>query len=146
HRSRTTSIMSYDYTNEQTYEVHVFDAGELIIISNNCPPLRKSEIEYYAMLVGVHHYNDRIQSLIPFDRNRHHQEDDRYKRDSRDSYDLDINTQQYRWTVTNQAFIVNNTVGRLLSRHYIRRIKLSFQDTKSLRSLQALYFLFCKNT
>lgn len=34
-------------------------SGKLIIISNNCPPLRKSEIEYYAMLakVGVHHYN-----------------------------------------------------------------------------------------
>lgn len=34
-------------------------AGKLILISNNCPPLRKSEIEYYAMLakVGVHHYN-----------------------------------------------------------------------------------------
>ena len=32
--------------------------GKLVIISNNCPPLRKSEIEYYAMLskVGVHHY------------------------------------------------------------------------------------------
>ena len=24
--------------------------SKLIIISNNCPPLRKSEIEYYAML------------------------------------------------------------------------------------------------
>ncbi|TYI92714.1 hypothetical protein E1A91_D02G089800v1, partial [Gossypium mustelinum] len=33
--------------------------GKLIIIANNCPPLRKSVIEYYAMLckVGVHHYN-----------------------------------------------------------------------------------------
>ncbi|RZC63521.1 hypothetical protein C5167_025247 [Papaver somniferum] len=33
--------------------------SKLIIISNNCPPLRKSEIEYYAMLakVGVHHFN-----------------------------------------------------------------------------------------
>jgi large subunit ribosomal protein L30e len=33
--------------------------GKLVIIANNCPPLRKSEIEYYAMLakVGVHHYN-----------------------------------------------------------------------------------------
>ncbi|CAN1307299.1 60S ribosomal protein L30 [Linum perenne] len=33
--------------------------GKLIIIANNCPPLRKSEIEYYAMLskVGVHHYS-----------------------------------------------------------------------------------------
>lgn len=32
--------------------------AKLIIIANNCPPLRKSEIEYYAMLAktGVHHY------------------------------------------------------------------------------------------
>ena len=31
----------------------------LVIIANNCPPLKKSEIEYYAMLAktGVHHYN-----------------------------------------------------------------------------------------
>lgn len=34
-------------------------AAKLIIISSNCPPLVKSEIEYYAMLcrTGVHHYN-----------------------------------------------------------------------------------------
>ncbi|KAH0729210.1 hypothetical protein KY290_000373 [Solanum tuberosum] len=33
--------------------------AKLVIIANNCPPIRKSEIEYYAMLakVGVHHYN-----------------------------------------------------------------------------------------
>eukprot|EP00274_Cyanoptyche_gloeocystis_P002522 CAMPEP_0196651802 /NCGR_PEP_ID=MMETSP1086-20130531/941_1 /TAXON_ID=77921 /ORGANISM="Cyanoptyche gloeocystis , Strain SAG4.97" /LENGTH=102 /DNA_ID=CAMNT_0041982019 /DNA_START=12 /DNA_END=320 /DNA_ORIENTATION=- len=33
--------------------------AKLVIISNNCPPLRKSEIEYYAMLAktGVHHYS-----------------------------------------------------------------------------------------
>ncbi len=33
-------------------------AAKLIIICNNCPPIRKSEIEYYAMLskTGVHHY------------------------------------------------------------------------------------------
>merc|ERR1719506_1560923 len=33
--------------------------SKLIIICNNCPPLRKSEIEYYAMLAktGVHHYS-----------------------------------------------------------------------------------------
>ena len=33
-------------------------AAKLIIISNNTPPIRKSEIEYYAMLskTGVHHY------------------------------------------------------------------------------------------
>uniref|UniRef100_A0A1L8DRL8 Large ribosomal subunit protein eL30 n=1 Tax=Nyssomyia neivai TaxID=330878 RepID=A0A1L8DRL8_9DIPT len=32
--------------------------AKLIIIANNTPPLRKSEIEYYAMLAktGVHHY------------------------------------------------------------------------------------------
>eukprot|EP00922_Rhytidocystis_sp_ex-Travisia-forbesii_P000314 GHVS01000479.1.p1 GENE.GHVS01000479.1~~GHVS01000479.1.p1 ORF type:complete len:109 (+),score=11.24 GHVS01000479.1:105-431(+) len=33
--------------------------AKLIIISNNCPALRRSEIEYYAMLAkcGVHHYH-----------------------------------------------------------------------------------------
>merc|ERR1712023_256694 len=33
--------------------------SKLILISNNCPPLRKSEIEYYAMLTrtAVHHYS-----------------------------------------------------------------------------------------
>ena len=33
-------------------------AAKLVLISSNCPPLRKSEIEYYAMLAktGVHHY------------------------------------------------------------------------------------------
>uniref|UniRef100_A0A2P2MS58 Ribosomal protein eL8/eL30/eS12/Gadd45 domain-containing protein n=1 Tax=Rhizophora mucronata TaxID=61149 RepID=A0A2P2MS58_RHIMU len=42
--------------------------AKLVIISNNCPPLRKSEIEYYAMLskVGVHHYNgSKYLSFIP---------------------------------------------------------------------------------
>ena len=34
-------------------------AAKLILISSNCPPLRKSEIEYYAMLAktSVHHYS-----------------------------------------------------------------------------------------
>lgn len=33
--------------------------AKLVIISNNCPSVRKSEIEYYAMLskTGVHHYS-----------------------------------------------------------------------------------------
>merc|ERR1712153_184682 len=33
--------------------------AKLILISSNCPALRKSEIEYYAMLakVGVHHFS-----------------------------------------------------------------------------------------
>ena len=32
--------------------------AKLVLISNNCPAVRKSEIEYYAMLskTGVHHY------------------------------------------------------------------------------------------
>ena len=32
--------------------------SKLVIIANNCPPLRKSEIEYYAMLskTNVHHF------------------------------------------------------------------------------------------
>ncbi|OLL25728.1 60S ribosomal protein L30-1 [Neolecta irregularis DAH-3] len=33
--------------------------AKLVIISGNCPPLRKSELEYYAMLskTSVHHYS-----------------------------------------------------------------------------------------
>merc|ERR1712227_112000 len=33
--------------------------SKLAIISNNCPPVRKSELEYYAMLTktGIHHFN-----------------------------------------------------------------------------------------
>merc|ERR1712010_101637 len=33
--------------------------SKLVLISSNCPPLRKSEIEYYAMLAktAVHHYS-----------------------------------------------------------------------------------------
>eukprot|EP01010_Urceolus_cornutus_P002151 NODE_2756_length_474_cov_79.131765_g2172_i0.p1 GENE.NODE_2756_length_474_cov_79.131765_g2172_i0~~NODE_2756_length_474_cov_79.131765_g2172_i0.p1 ORF type:complete len:128 (-),score=53.65 NODE_2756_length_474_cov_79.131765_g2172_i0:89-415(-) len=33
--------------------------SKLLIIANNCQPLRKSEIEYYAMLskTSVHHYS-----------------------------------------------------------------------------------------
>ena len=43
----------------------VCHAAKLIIISNNCPPIRKSEIEYYAMLskTGVHHYTG-SESLV----------------------------------------------------------------------------------
>jgi large subunit ribosomal protein L30e len=33
--------------------------AQLVIICNNCPPLRKSELEYFAMLskAPVHHYS-----------------------------------------------------------------------------------------
>ena len=38
--------------------IQSMNAAKLILISSNCPPVRKSEIEYYAMLAkaGVHHY------------------------------------------------------------------------------------------
>eukprot|EP00954_Amorphochlora_amoebiformis_P026061 1376975-Amorphochlora_amoeboformis.AAC.2 len=38
----------------------------LIIISKNCPPLKRSEIEYYAMLAqtGVHHYTGSDSDII----------------------------------------------------------------------------------
>ena len=34
-------------------------SAKLVLIGSNCPPLRKSEVEYYAMLAktGVHHYH-----------------------------------------------------------------------------------------
>ncbi|XP_043828286.1 60S ribosomal protein L30-like [Dromiciops gliroides] len=33
--------------------------AKLVILANNCPALRKSEIEYYDMLakIGIHHYS-----------------------------------------------------------------------------------------
>ncbi|KIM56506.1 hypothetical protein SCLCIDRAFT_132554 [Scleroderma citrinum Foug A] len=33
--------------------------AKLVLIAGNCPPLRKSELEYYAMLskTSVHHFN-----------------------------------------------------------------------------------------
>merc|ERR1712098_177844 len=42
----------------QTLKTLRAGSAKLVIIANNTPPLRKSEIEYYAMLAktGVHHY------------------------------------------------------------------------------------------
>ena len=38
--------------------------AKLVIIAANCPPLRRSEIEYYAMLgrTAVHHYSGSASS------------------------------------------------------------------------------------
>ena len=38
--------------------MHFSCSAKLILIAGNCPPLRKSEIEYYAMLskTTVHHF------------------------------------------------------------------------------------------
>ncbi|XP_058219213.1 large ribosomal subunit protein eL30y-like [Rhododendron vialii] len=38
---------------------------KLIIISNNCPPLRKLEIEYYAMLSKVGNGKSLMQCQVP---------------------------------------------------------------------------------
>ncbi|OKP09226.1 60S ribosomal protein L30-1 [Penicillium subrubescens] len=40
--------------------------AKLVLIAGNCPPLRKSELEYYAMLakVPVHHFNGNNSTLI----------------------------------------------------------------------------------
>ncbi|GFN87980.1 60S ribosomal protein l30 [Plakobranchus ocellatus] len=44
---------------KQTLKTLRAGLAKLVIIANNTPPLRKSEIEYYAMLAktGVHHYD-----------------------------------------------------------------------------------------
>jgi ribosomal protein L30E len=38
--------------------VFCLSAAKLVLIAGNCPPLRKSELEYYAMLskTAVHHF------------------------------------------------------------------------------------------
>ncbi|XP_005897233.1 large ribosomal subunit protein eL30 [Bos mutus] len=43
---------------KQTLKMIRQGKAKLVILTNNCPALRKSEIEYYAMLAktGVHHY------------------------------------------------------------------------------------------
>ena len=45
---------------KQTLKMIRHGKAKLVILANNCPALRKSEIEYYAMLAktGGHHYSD----------------------------------------------------------------------------------------
>ena len=49
----------YAFGYKQTLKTLRLGKAKLVIIANNTPPLRKSEIEYYAMLAkaGVHHYS-----------------------------------------------------------------------------------------
>uniref|UniRef100_G3MQB4 Large ribosomal subunit protein eL30 n=1 Tax=Amblyomma maculatum TaxID=34609 RepID=G3MQB4_AMBMU len=59
--SRLALVMKsgkYVLGHKQTIKTLRQGKAKLIIIANNTPPLRKSEIEYYAMLAktGVHHY------------------------------------------------------------------------------------------
>ncbi|KAF0853051.1 60S large subunit ribosomal protein eL30 (rpL30) [Andalucia godoyi] len=44
---------------KQTLKTLRNGSAKLVIIANNCPPLRKSEVEYYAMIAktDVHHYS-----------------------------------------------------------------------------------------
>ena len=48
----------YNLGYKQTLKTLRNGKAKLVIIANNCPPLRKSEIEYYAMLAktNVHHF------------------------------------------------------------------------------------------
>eukprot|EP01027_Heterolobosea_sp_BB2_P022064 GEZU01032456.1.p2 GENE.GEZU01032456.1~~GEZU01032456.1.p2 ORF type:complete len:125 (-),score=65.22 GEZU01032456.1:110-484(-) len=60
--SRLALVMKsgkYELGTKQTLKSLRNGKSKLVIISNNCPPLKKSEIEYYAMLAktGVHHYS-----------------------------------------------------------------------------------------
>jgi len=60
--SRLALVMKsgkYTLGYKQTLKTLRQGKSKLVIISGNCPPLRKSELEYYAMLskTGVHHYN-----------------------------------------------------------------------------------------
>lgn len=50
------------------------DTAKLILISKNCPPLRKSEIEYYAMLwVFFCNFNKhRTHAMLSSKTNVHH--------------------------------------------------------------------------
>merc|ERR1711981_1399793 len=50
---------------KKTLETLRMGKAKLVIIANNTPPLRKSEIEYYAMLAktGVHHYTGNNNEL-----------------------------------------------------------------------------------
>lgn len=49
----------YQFGYNQALKILRNGKAKLVIIANNIPPLRKSEIEYYGMLskTGVHHFN-----------------------------------------------------------------------------------------
>ncbi|KAJ9546290.1 hypothetical protein OSB04_018833 [Centaurea solstitialis] len=53
---------------------------------------------------------------------------DCYKQDSRSSYNLDINSQRYRWTVTLRALNINNNVGRTMDNGFIASLQQQLQQ------------------
>eukprot|EP01121_Diplochlamys_sp_Union-15-3_P014710 TRINITY_DN472_c0_g1_i1.p1 TRINITY_DN472_c0_g1~~TRINITY_DN472_c0_g1_i1.p1 ORF type:complete len:113 (+),score=14.38 TRINITY_DN472_c0_g1_i1:76-414(+) len=60
-------MKSGEYTLGYKSTLKALRAGtaKLVLISNNCPPLRKSELEYYAMLCKcfIHHYGGNNNDL-----------------------------------------------------------------------------------
>ena len=57
----TIVVKSGKYTMGLNQTIQTLRSGraKLIVISNNCPPIKKAELEYYAMLAKtpVHQYN-----------------------------------------------------------------------------------------
>ena len=49
----------YNLGMQQTIDTLRNGRSKLVVISNNCPPIKKAELEYYAMLskTPVHHYS-----------------------------------------------------------------------------------------
>lgn len=64
--SLTTSL-SVTMGTKSTMKTLRSGKAKLVLISGNCPPLRKSELEYYAMLAKtpVHHFNGNNVRSIP---------------------------------------------------------------------------------
>jgi large subunit ribosomal protein L30e len=50
---------------ENNWRLIISLVAKLVIMSNNTPPLRKSEVEYYSMLAktGVHHFHGNNNDL-----------------------------------------------------------------------------------
>ncbi|XP_043836213.1 60S ribosomal protein L30-like [Dromiciops gliroides] len=58
-------ISKYVLGYKQTLKMIRQGKAKLVILANNCPALRKSDIEYYSMLAktGIHHYSDKSIEL-----------------------------------------------------------------------------------
>lgn len=58
---------SYSLGYKSTLKTLRTGKSKLVIISSNCPPLRKSELEYYAMLAkcAVHHFSGSTSMTAP---------------------------------------------------------------------------------
>ena len=61
----TVSSGKYVLGTKQAIRALRAGVAKMVLISNNCPPLKKSEVEYYAMLsrTRVHHYTGNNTAL-----------------------------------------------------------------------------------